>query len=178
MFPERKASKQKMPAVFKKIKNIRCIIDCTEMFCEVPRDYERQRNTWSSYKHHTTMKCLITISPTGGACFISDLFEGSIDDDKNFKESCILEYIQPGYSLLVDRGFTIQELLAQASDYFIPPFHKGRDKLTAEETLLTKRIAKARIHLERIIPLTLAPIASQLVYVACCLVNFQGCLCK
>ena len=30
MFPERKVYKQKMPAVFKKIKNIRCIIDCTE----------------------------------------------------------------------------------------------------------------------------------------------------
>ena len=111
MFPERKAFKQKMPAVLKKFKNICCIIDCADFFCEVPRDYGRQGNTWSSYKHHTTMKCLIAISPTGGACFISDLFEGSIDDVKHFKESGILEYIQPGNSLLVDRGFTIQELL-------------------------------------------------------------------
>ena len=74
------------------------------------------------------MKCLIAISPTGGACFISDLFEGSIDDVKNFKESGILEYIQPGDSLLGDRGFTIQELLLpKQATIFIPPFLKGRD---------------------------------------------------
>ena len=26
------------------------------------------------------MKCLIAVTPDGGACFISDIFEGSIDD--------------------------------------------------------------------------------------------------
>ena len=56
---------------------------------------------------------------------------------------------------------------------------------------MNKRIAKARIHVERynerlkkfrligkIIPLSLGPMASQLVYVAACLVNFQPCLSK
>uniref|UniRef100_A0A7M5UW80 DDE Tnp4 domain-containing protein n=1 Tax=Clytia hemisphaerica TaxID=252671 RepID=A0A7M5UW80_9CNID len=66
-----------------------------------------------------------------------------------------------------------------------------REKFTKEEIILTKRIAKARIHVERfnerlkkfrlidrIIPLSLAHMASQLVFVGCMLVNFQEFLCK
>ena len=57
--------------------------------------------------------------------------------------------------------------------------------------MLTKRIAKAQIHIERfnerlkkfrlldrITPLSLVPPASKLVYVGCMLVNFQEFLCK
>ena len=57
--------------------------------------------------------------------------------------------------------------------------------------MLTKGIAKARIHVERfkerlkkcrlldrIIPLSLVPVASQLFYEGCMLVNFQEFLCK
>ena len=73
----------------------------------------------------------------------------------------------------------------------IPSFLKGRGSLTAAEELETRRIAKARIHVERFneclkqfkllsrrIPLSLAPLATQLVVVAACLVNFQETLCK
>ena len=57
-----------------------------------------------------------------------------------------------------------------------------RDAFTKEEVMLTKRIAKAKIHVERfnkrlkkfrildrVIPFNLHPIASQMVYVASCL---------
>ena len=56
---------------------------------------------------------------------------------------------------------------------------------------MTKKIAKARIHWEgfnerlkkfrlmgKILPPNLILMASKLVYVAACLVNFQPCLCK
>ena len=65
---------------------------------------------------------------------------------------------------------------------FIPLFLGKRTTFTKEEILLTKQMAKARIHVEQFnerlkkfrllnntIPLTLVPIASQLVYVAACL---------
>ena len=138
------------------------------------------------------MKCLIAITPSGGTCFISDLFEGSADDVKIFAESGILEHINPGDSVMVDKGFNVQELLlTKQATIFIPPFLGNREKFTKEEVLLLKRIAKSRIHEERFnerlkkfrlldqnIPLNLAPVASQMVYVACCLVNFQDNLCK
>ena len=66
-----------------------------------------------------------------------------------------------------------------------PIIFKGRKSLSAAEELETRRIAKARIHVERFnerlkqfqlvsrrIPLSLAPVATQMVVVAACLVNF------
>ena len=192
MFPERQAFRDNLPKVFRFFKNIRASIDCTEFKCEMPRNYSQQGNLYSSYKSHCTMKCLIAVNPNGAACFVSDLFEGSINDVEIFQKCGLMEHINPNDAFLVDKGFTVQHLLlSKQATIFIPPFLGKRDKFTKEEVMLTKRIAKARIHVERfnerlkkfrlldrIMPLSLVPIASQLVYVGCCIVNFQDCLCK
>lgn len=192
MFPERTYLRRFIPKVFKTMKNIRCIVDCTEFRVECSRNFARQGNTFSSYKHTNTFKCLIAVTPNGGACFVSDLFEGDIDDVKIFKECGILRHLQPNDLVMVDRGFTVQDLLNPIQvELKIPSFLKGRGSLTAAEELETRRIAKARIHVERFnerlkkfkllsrrIPLSLAPLATQLVVVASCLVNFQETLCK
>ena len=192
MFPDRHAFQHLKPKVFKYFHSIRCTIDCTEFFCEVPQNYAQQGNVYSSYKHHSTMKCLIAVNPNGAACFISDLLEGSIDDVTLFNQCGLMNYIYCGNSLLVDKGFTIQDLvLAQQARVFIAPFLGKQDSFTKEEVILTKRIGKARTHVEhfnerlkkfrlldRTIPLSLVPIASQIVYVAACPVKFQECLCK
>ena len=75
MFPARQDFRKFVPKIFKRFRNIRCSVDCTEFFCEMPRDYGKQGNTYSSYKHHCTMKCLIAVNPNGAACFVSDLYE-------------------------------------------------------------------------------------------------------
>ena len=65
------------------------------------------------------MKCLIAVNPNGAACLISHLYEGSIDDITLFSQCGILNYINTGDSLLVDKGFTVQDLLTphQATFY-------------------------------------------------------------
>ena len=87
---------------------------------------------------------------------------------------------------MADRGFTVQDLLNPLQVQLkSPSFLKGRKSLSAAEELETRRIAKARIHVERFnerlkqfqlvsrrIPLSLAPVATQMVVVAACLVNF------
>ena len=162
------------------------------IFCQTPTNYAQQGNVYSSYKHHTTFKALIAVTPRGAACFVSDLYEGSIDDVEVTKKCGILDHIQAGDILLVDKGFKIQDLLySKQASIKIPAFLGKRTKLTKGEEMDTKRIAKARIHVERFnerlkkflligktIPLSLVPLASQLVYVASCLVNFQQPLCK
>lgn len=192
MFPQRSQLKKFLPRVFKTIKNIRCIVDCTEFPVECSRNFARQGNTFSSYKHTNTFKCLIAVTPNGGACFVSDLFEGDIDDVQIFKECGITRYLKPNDLVLADRGFTVRELLNPLQvELKIPSFLKGRKSLSAAEELETRRIAKARIHVERFnerlkqftlvgrkIPLTLAPLATQMVVVAASLVNFQDTLCK
>ncbi|XP_066928361.1 uncharacterized protein [Clytia hemisphaerica] len=192
IFPERQAFKKTLPKVFKPFKNICASIDCTEFKCEVPRDYKQQGNMYSKYKSNCTMKCLIAVNPNGAACFVSDLFEGSINDVEIFQRCGFLQHVNFQDSFLVDKGFTVQHLLLpKQATIYIPPFLGQREKFTKEEVLLCKRIAKARIHVERfnerlkrfrlldrVIPLTLAPMASQLVYVGSMLVNFQEFLCK
>ena len=144
MFLPRNAFRENLPAVFRSFKNIRCIVDCTEIFCEVSRDYGRQSNIWSQYKHHTTMKCLIAVTPTGGACFISDLYEGSIDDVTLFEKCGILNHINPGDALLVDRGFTVQELLlSKQASIFIPPFLGGRGEINWRGRVVDKKHRKS-----------------------------------
>lgn len=66
------------PKIFKTIKNILCSFDCTEFRIETSRNFAKQGNTYSSYKHTNTYKCMIACTPNGGACFVSDLFEGDI----------------------------------------------------------------------------------------------------
>ena len=191
MFPTRDQMRGSLPKVFKTLKNIRCIVDCTEFRVEMSRDFAQQGNTYSSYKHTNTFKCLIGVTPHGGACFVSDLFEGDIDDVKIFEDSGIMKHIRPNDLILADRGFTVQHLLnpLQAT-VKIPSFLKGREHLTVVEELSMRKIAKARIHVEhfnqrlkqfalvgRKIPLSLSPLATQMAVVACGLVNFQSNLC-
>ena len=78
------------------------------------------------------MKCLIA------ACFISDLFEGSISDVDIFDQCGIIHQINPGDALLADKRFTIQHLLlTKQATTFIPLFLGKRDAFTKEEVMLT-----------------------------------------
>lgn len=93
---------------------------------------------------------------------------------------------------MADRGFTVRELLNPLQvELKIPSFLKGRKSLSTAEELETRRIAMARIHVERFneqlkqfklmgrkLPLSLASLATQMVVVAACLVKFQAVLCK
>ena len=193
IFTNRGKLKRYFPKVFKTLKDVRCVVDCTEFRIETSRDYARQGNTYSSYKHTNTFKCFIAVTPNGDACFLSDLFEGDVDDVRIFKECGVLKHVRPGDVILADRGFTVQELLNPLqANVKIPSFLKGRSSLSTAEELSTRKITKARIHVERLnermkqfrvvgrkIPLTLAPpLSIQMVVVACGLVGFQGTLCK
>ena len=96
------------------------------------------------------MKCLISVNPNGAACFVSDLFEGRLSDVRIFEQCGILEHINQGDVLLVDKGFTVQDLLLpKMATIQIPDFLGKRDGFTKEEVLMDKRTAKARIHVER-----------------------------
>ena len=90
MFPTRGKLRYFFAKVLKTSKDIRCVVDCTEFREETSRNYARQGNTYSSYKHTNTFKCLIAVTPDGGACFVSDLFEGDIDDVQIFQECGII----------------------------------------------------------------------------------------
>ena len=145
MFPERQEFKETLPKFFCTFKNIRALIDCTEFKCEMPQNYY----LYSPYESHCTMKCLFAVNPNGAACFISDLFDGSIRDVNMFDQCEILQHINPGDALLVDKGFTIQHLLlTKQATIFIPPFLGKMDVFTKGEVMLTKCTVKAKVSVE------------------------------
>ena len=68
--------KQNIPKQFSKFPNIRFIIDCIELFIEWASSLDAQNLNFSNYKHHTTVKYLVAIIPTGAVCFVSHALGG------------------------------------------------------------------------------------------------------
>ena len=72
-FPSQSTVRNNMPEQFSLYPTTRIIIDCTEVFVEVPSSMTAQSQTWSNYKHRNTFKVLIGISPNGKVTFVSKL---------------------------------------------------------------------------------------------------------
>ena len=191
-FASKELVKEHLPASFRSFKNVRVIIDCFEVFAQQSRDFTEQGHMYSSYKNHATMKGCVGIAPTGGITYCSDMYEGSISDKEIIKKCGFLDKLNPGDLVIADRGFDIKDLLQTRKVHLnIPPFLMNRVRLTAQEEILTKRIARVRIHVERAIermkkfkiigrtlPLCLKPVVSQIVHVITFLVNYQEPLVK
>ena len=182
MFPEQQEFKDTLPKSFRTFKKHLHFSWLTEFKCEIFR--------YLPYIRHCTMKCLITVNPNGAAYFISDLFEGSISDVHIFNQCEILQQIYPGDAILFWQRVHYARFFTYKANNNIYSSFLGDAFTKEEEVILTKWIAKARKNVERfneylkrfrildrVIPLNLCPIASQMVYVASCLVNFQECLC-
>ena len=98
-----------MPMCFKQAfdNKVTFIIDCFEVFIDRPTNLQAQ--TFSSYKHHNTIKILIGITPQGTISYVSDAW-GRCTSDKFLTENCnILNKRLPGDMVMPDRGFTIAE---------------------------------------------------------------------
>ena len=59
---------------------VRFIIDCTEMFLETLKSLHLQSVTWSDYKHHNTVKYLVSVHPSGHFNFVSKGWGGRVSD--------------------------------------------------------------------------------------------------
>ena len=95
------------------LRDVRIVIDCTEILCETSTDYAQVGNMYSQYKSHSSSKVLIGVAPCGACMFVSDCYEGSISDRRITVESGLLEKIVQGDVILGDRGFTIHDLCAE-----------------------------------------------------------------
>ena len=92
-----------------KYRNVRCIIDCTEVFIERPKSLDEQAATWSDYKKHGTLKFLVCISPNGFIMYLSDCYGGRASDQFICQDSKFYNHLEYGDEILADRGFQIKE---------------------------------------------------------------------
>jgi len=136
----------------------RIIVDATEIRIETPSDPEEAKKFFSQYKKAHTLKYLIGITPAGTISFISDGFPGSMSDDEIVEKSGILNLLQPGDSVMADRGFRGFQAFRDAGyDLVIPALSIAKGEgyghefaaFTADENERTYYIAQVRIHVER-----------------------------
>lgn len=153
MWPEREQLRKTMPMTFRNhCPTCVVVIDCFEVFLERPTALLARAQTFSSYKHHNTIKYLIGITPQGTVSFISQGWGGRVSDKHLTENSGILQNLLPGDTVLADRGFNIKESVAvYQANMSIPAFTKGKSQLDAIEVEQTRRIANVRIHVERLI---------------------------
>ena len=103
---------------------------------------------WCNYKHHSTIKFLIGITPQGT---ISECVGGRMSDKEIVEQSSLLQHLLPGKCIdiicwvfvtaniyiffvediiLADRGFTCDEYAQMAmGEIKTPPFTKGKKQL-------------------------------------------------
>ena len=153
IWPDRDALRKTLPMDFRKhCPNCVVIIDCFEIFLDRPLNPLARAQTFSSYKHHNTVKYLIGITPQGTVSFISEGWGGRVSDKHLTENSGLLDNLTPGDVILADRGFDIQESVGLfCSTIKIPAFTKGKKQLSGIEVEQTRRIANVRIHVERVI---------------------------
>ena len=191
IWPSKEVVNETMPVTFQNTyPTTRCIIDCTELFCQRPSSMSIQSHMYSQYKSHVTYKGLVGISPAGAVTFVSQLYEGCISDNEIVKRSGFLEkdLWSNGDSVMADRGFTIEEDLKPLNVKLnIPAFLDQRQQFSEAEVKESQTIASVRIHVERAIqrvkkfkqirneiPLTLHGSINQIWTVSCLVCNFMS----
>ncbi|XP_020900620.1 uncharacterized protein LOC110239252 [Exaiptasia diaphana] len=143
--------KKTLPEKFQKpgYYNLRHINDCTEIFIETPSDPTIKAATWSDYKHHSTTKLLVSITPTGHFNFLA---WGGRTSDVHLTRESFYDILERRDEVMADRGFTITEdLLIRNCRLHIPPGKRGQEQFTKAEVAKTKEIANLRIYVEQAI---------------------------
>uniref|UniRef100_A0A8C6WRK7 THAP-type domain-containing protein n=1 Tax=Neogobius melanostomus TaxID=47308 RepID=A0A8C6WRK7_9GOBI len=174
-WPSKEEVRNSLPTSFQlQMPKVRCILDCTEVFIQRPRNLELQALTWSDYKKHNTIKCLVGIAPNGLVTFYP-------------RHGAVEPPMYPTDEIMADRGFPIQEaLLMRQAKLVIPPGARGSEQMTIENVRKTKQVANLRIHVERAInrikwfkilsgtlPIKIVPLADDIVTVCAALSNLH-----
>lgn len=151
---ERNNLLQNVPSYFKSTfkESITVIVDCFELFIEKCGMLKASAQSFSPYKHHTTLKYLIGISITGVIIFISIGFGGRASDKHVVNKSGFLDHLQAGDWCLADKGFLIEhEVGEKEATLILPSFVKEGKQLHPTQVEETRHIASIRIHVERVI---------------------------
>ncbi|KAK6196412.1 hypothetical protein SNE40_001643 [Patella caerulea] len=188
--PTRNITEENKSHAMGSYKDVRVILDCTELFVQNPSKLEEKKQFFSNYKHHNTFKFLVGISPQLGITYVSRAYGGRASDKHITSDSAdLLQRLETDKgSVMADRGFVIEGILNDMGVKLHMPSFKGRERpqLSAKEGSLSNTISSVRIHIERAIQrikmyhilhgelqLSMKHIAEQVFTVCAYLVNFQ-----
>jgi hypothetical protein len=192
MWPSKAITRKNLASCFKRwYSKVRCIIDCTEVFIETPSSLDIQAQCYSDYKHHTTIKFLVAISPNGLITYVSDCYGGRASDKHIVMDCGFLDNLEPYDEVMADRGFKIREtLMTRMASLSIPPSARTGMQMSTADVQETSRVANVRIYVEQAIgrlkwfrilknemPMLLLPNCDDIVVTCCALCNLLEPLC-
>ncbi|XP_044584401.1 uncharacterized protein LOC123264932 [Cotesia glomerata] len=187
VWPSKSTIRASLPETFKRhYPDTRVIIDCTEVYTEVPPEVNQKVLMYSEYKHHHTVKFMVGCAPDGFITYVSKCYGGRAGDCFITNDCGLVDLIEPGDVVFADKGFPqIKTQIENKNAIFIMPPFGHKDQFTPEEVDETYNIASVRIHIERVnqrikdfrilskVPNSLFPHIDEIVFVICALVNVQ-----
>ena len=143
------------------------------------------KREWSS-SFCLDSNCLnVRINPSRVFSFISDLYPGTISDRAITIRSGLLEKLELMDDVMAHRGFNLRDLVTKRNAKLNKPQFAKEKPLSTKACTKTRRIASLRIHVERaiqrmkefisllqgVIPISIATVANQTVFVCAALCN-------
>ena len=96
VWPSQGQVRRTIPECFRRLyPKVHVIIDCTEVFTETSLSLEVQCLLYSDYKHHTTAKILIGITPNGSVSYVSTEYGGRTSDVHIVWNSNFMQFLEP-----------------------------------------------------------------------------------
>ena len=130
-WPEREHIWRTMPQcfMFSFGRKVTVVFDCFEIFIKNATNPLARAQTFSSDKHHDTIKILIAITPQGTISHMSEAWSGRTSD-KYLTENCgFLEHLIPRDMIMAVQGFTITESVGlKHAKLVMPAFTNGKDQ--------------------------------------------------
>lgn len=153
MWPTKEEILANLPHIFQDFSNVRIIVDCTEILVQKPKCLTERLGMYSQYYGDNTVKFLIGVSPAGTITYVSKGYGGRASDKLIFSESGLIQMLEPSVdAIMADKGFLIEEICENNFIQLIrPPFLRNKKQFSCEEAKLCRKIASARVHVERVI---------------------------
>ena len=191
LWPEMDIVKFYAPQDFKrKFPQTRVVIDGTEMPVTKPKQPAAQQITFSSYKNRNTSKVSVGATPGGMISYISPAYGGSASDRQITERSNLTRMVEPGNSIMSDKGFNVQDIFAPFDVTInIPTFFRKRNRKNGQTVMSDRQISSKRVHIERLIgnaktyKILISPLnhtemvlSSDITFICFMLTNFRNCI--
>jgi len=149
--PSRDSILNNLPYCFQDFPLTVFVLDCTEIPVCAPACIRCRTQCWSQYKKRPTIKLLIGITPDGVITYVGPCYGGKASDNFLFKISGLLDRCLPADCIMVDKGFLIEEECeARGVKVIRPAFKENNEQLGYEDCERSRKIASARVHVERV----------------------------
>ena len=89
-WPSREQVISTKPASYRHLMNFINIMDCSEVLLETTKNMDLQFMTWSDYKHHNSLKLLISVAPNSDITYVFPLYCGILDKALTNDYGCLV----------------------------------------------------------------------------------------